>query len=222
MCKGVSETTNPKSAWDSVKKLRAGLAPQRRAAPAKMQKPDGSLASTPEENATVFADAFGKLYGRKPAFDASVLDALPQSPVATGLDHEPTDDEIRRVLSKLHDTAPGDSGLGAPLWKALGATADTFTLLKQVVLAFWRSEEMPAEWETGLLAILPKKGDLSQAGNYRGIMMLEVCYNIVANLLIERLKPIKEGLDHERRAAVRLPRRARRVRRHLHRQAADQ
>jgi hypothetical protein len=57
----------------------------------------------------------------------------------------------------------------------------------------------PAEWEIGLLSILPKKGDLSNPNNYRGIMMLEVAYKIVANILLTRLKPIKESiqLDHE-------------------------
>jgi hypothetical protein len=203
MCKDVNATTHPKRAWDGVKTLRAGLAPPKRAAPAKMTKPDGTKAETPEENATVFADAFSKLYGRTPTFDESVLDALPQSDVVTGLDHEPTSKEIRHALAKLHDTAPGDSGLCAPLWKALGETAESFALVQEVVLAFWRSEEMPEAWETGLLAILPKKGDLSQPGNHRGIMMLEVCYKIVANILVERLKPIKESLDHEAQCGFR-------------------
>jgi hypothetical protein len=132
-----------------------------------------------------------------------VLDALPQSPISTGLDHEPTEDDVRRALSKLHDTAPGESGLGAPLWKALAETTETLELVHQIVIAFWRSEEMPTEWETGLLAILAKKGDLSQAGNYRGIMMLEVCYKIVARILLERLAPIKERLDHEAQCGFR-------------------
>ena len=56
---------------------------------------------------------------------------------------------------------------------------------------------MPPEWEIGILKILPKKGDLSLPGNYRGIMLLEVAYNIVGHLILMRLKPIKEGLPHE-------------------------
>jgi hypothetical protein len=32
----------------------------------------------------------------------------------------------------------------------------------------------PELWITGLLKTLEKKGDLSKAGNYRGIMVLEV------------------------------------------------
>ena len=45
-----------------------------------------------------------------------------------------------------------------------------------------------------LLSILPKKGDLSKPGNYRGIMMLEVFYKIAGNIILARLTPIKEGL----------------------------
>ena len=34
-----------------------------------------------------------------------------------------------------------------------------------MALAFYETCEVPAEWEIGLLSILPKKGDLSIAGN---------------------------------------------------------
>ena len=51
------------------------------------------------------------------------------------------------------------------------------------VLEFWESEETPVEWEMGLLKILPKSGDLSQPGNHRGIMLLEVGYKVVANII---------------------------------------
>ena len=200
---GVSGITGSKAAWDNVKLLRAGLAPSRRAAPAKMKKADGSLAQTAEENAEVFADAFEKLYGRVPKVDASVLDTLPQRPQIADLDHEPTDIEIDRALSKLHDTAPGDSGLPAALWKALGETAESFALVYEIVLDFWQSEIMPTEWETGILSILPKKGDLSLPGNYRGIMMLEVAYKIVANIILVRLNPTMDSLDHEAQCGFR-------------------
>ena len=51
----------------------------------KAEKSRGSLATTPEENASVFADAFSQLYGREASFDPSVLDDLPQRPVAVVL-----------------------------------------------------------------------------------------------------------------------------------------
>ncbi|EOD30309.1 hypothetical protein EMIHUDRAFT_253735, partial [Emiliania huxleyi CCMP1516] len=123
---GICGATGSAAAWATVKVLKAGLAPPRRAPPAKMKKADGSLADTPEENASVFADAFSQLYGREASFDPSVLDDLPQRPVAVGLDHVPSDDEIQLATSKLHATAPGPSGLHARLWQALVSTSDGF------------------------------------------------------------------------------------------------
>ena len=95
-------------------------------------------------------------------------------------------------MSKLHDSAPGASGLRASAWKALADDRTTFDLIRNFVIEFWESEVLPCSWEVGLLSILPKKGDLSLPGNYRGIMMLEVGYKIIGHILLARLKIIKE------------------------------
>jgi len=195
---GVTGSRGSKVAWETVGVLKAGLfGSSRRPAPVKMRLPDGTRASTPEESAGVFAAHFTQLYGRLPSGNAAVLELLQQRSVTPGLDGEPSDEEIRIALRKLHDTGPGVSGLPAAAWKALGSTDAGFTLVRDMVLHFWTTEKVPPEWEIGLLKILPKKGDLSQPSNYRGIMLLEVAYKIVGNLLLARLKPIKEGLPHE-------------------------
>ena len=78
-----------KAAWDTVKRLKTGLqGATRRSAPAKMRKADGTLANSPEENATVFAEHFDGLYGRAESFDASVLDLMAQRPTFPDLDHD--------------------------------------------------------------------------------------------------------------------------------------
>ena len=63
----------------------------------------------------------------------------------------------------------------------------------------------PSEWERGLLTILAKKGDLSLPENYRGSVLLEAAYKIVASsILHQRLLPIEEGLsDHEAQCGFR-------------------
>eukprot|EP00966_Prymnesium_polylepis_P107512 2488683-Prymnesium_polylepis.1 len=84
-----------------------------------------------------------------------------------------------------------------------GSTSAGFDVVASMVHRFWETGEVEPEWETGLLAILAKKGDLSDPGNYRGIMMLEVAYKILANLLHARLEPIMESLDHESQCGFR-------------------
>ena len=61
----------------------------------------------------------------------------------------------------------------------------------------------PEEWEIGLLKVLPKKGELRFPGNYRGIMLLETAYKIVAIIIHDRLRPIAGSLDHEAQCGFR-------------------
>ena len=188
-----------KDAWDTVKLLKAGLTPARRPPPARMRREDGTITVTPIEGAEVFASHFNQLYGRTPSFDPTVLDLLDQEPVFPDIDGLPTDDEIAKGISRLHATSPGASGTHARLWQALASTSAGFDYIRHFITHFWVTENPPVEWETGLLSILPKKGDLSKPGNYRGIMMLEVGYKILGIILLARLKPVKESaaLDHE-------------------------
>ena len=207
---GIVAQHGTSTAWNLVTELRDGLCgAKRRAAPAKMRMANGQLASTPEENAGVFAAHFEKLYGRAPTFDASIPELLRQRDVAQDLDHPPTAKETRQALGRLRDSGPGDSGLPARFWKALGSTSESFGMVHRLMLAFWDSEEMPIEWEMGLLKILPKKGNKSDPGNYRGIMLLEVAYKIMANILHLRLQVVLDSpkhVDHEPQCGFRFGR----------------
>lgn len=206
-CKAISEASSSrggtKECWDVLNDLRKGLSKSRPANEKMMQKDDGSKCKTPEENAEVFRCHFEKLYGRQPSFDRAVIDNLEQQPIVQECDHLPTDDEIRKAVRKMKNKAPGVSGLSPQLWKALAQDDNTYNILKMIVLDFWETELPPEQWQKGLLKILPKKGDLSKAGNYRGIMLLEAAYKIVAILLHERLQPIAEDLDHEAQCGFR-------------------
>ena len=148
------------------------------------------------------------LYGRQAVFDPKVVDCIPQHVVRDDLGVTPTHEEIHRAVGKLNLTSPGNTGANACAYKALLGHDGCMGMVVDFVLEFWESEEAPVEWEMGLLKILPKSGDLSQPGNHRGIMLLEVGYKVVANIIKFRTNPILESLDHER-IAVRVPFRAR-------------
>ena len=196
-CHSLNTTFGTKSSWDAIKSLKNGLTKAKATGRRQMKHPDGTICKTPEENAAVFCEHFKALYGKTPDFDETVLELLPQCPIVEGCDHLPNDDEIRNATLRLKNTAPGDSGICAPALKCLLDSDETFALLKSIVLQFWRTEIVPLEWNTGGLTILPKKGDLSWPKNYRGIMLLEIAYKIVAIILHCRLEPIMESLDQE-------------------------
>ena len=121
-----------KRCWDAVSALRKGLSKCRPSTEKAMRKPDGTLCTTPAENAEVFRSHFEQLYGRPPVYDQTVLDLLQQHPIAINCDHPPTSDEIRDAMRRLKNKAPGESGLTPQAWKALASNDVAFSLLAVV------------------------------------------------------------------------------------------
>ena len=161
MCDNINTNVGTKAAWDSVKLLKRGLSKVTVTSAKRMKRGDGSLCTTPEENASVFKEHFQQLYERNATFDPSVLELLPQTVERTGFDHPPSDEEIRSATLDLKNKAPWESGIMAQLWKSILDCPDLFRLLKIIVMQFWENEVVPNEWNTGRLIILPKKGGLS-------------------------------------------------------------
>jgi len=54
-----------------------------------------------------------------------------------------------------------------------------------------------AEWLVGRLKVLPKKGDLSNPNNWRGIMLLDAAGKITSSIISERLQKVlaREGAE---------------------------
>ena len=52
----------------------------------------------------------------------------------------------------------------------------------------WEKEEIPDDWKRGLLVKLTKKGDLSQCGNWRGIMLLSIPSKVLTRVMLNRIK----------------------------------
>ncbi|GFR77513.1 reverse transcriptase SR3-right [Elysia marginata] len=64
-------------------------------------------------------------------------------------------------------------------------------------------EEMPAEWREGIIIKLPKKGDLSNCNNYRGIMLLSVPGKVLNRIILKRLKEAVDPLLRDQPAGFR-------------------
>nr|CAH8856167.1 unnamed protein product [Trichobilharzia regenti] len=73
-------------------------------------------------------------------------------------------------------------------------TADLMTPLLEKV---WKEGKVPEDWKKGYLFKLPKKGDLSQCKNWRGIMLLSIPSKIPSRIILERIK--QANLDEKLR-----------------------
>ncbi|KAI5714466.1 hypothetical protein M8J77_000221 [Diaphorina citri] len=78
------------------------------------------------------------------------------------------------------------------MWKSVDATTQgkLLGMLKEI----WRTEHVPEDWKTALIHPIFKKGDKTDANNYRGISLLPVTYKILSKALQNRLE---EQLDKE-------------------------
>ncbi|XP_047111837.1 uncharacterized protein LOC124788611 [Schistocerca piceifrons] len=85
----------------------------------------------------------------------------------------PTMDEIRIALKTLKNTkAPGLDNIAPELLKA--DIESTVKMLHPSLKHIWLEEKSLKEWENGLVVELPKKGNLSDCNNWRGITLLSV------------------------------------------------
>jgi hypothetical protein len=74
----------------------------------------------------------------------------------------------------------------------------TIELLHPLFVKIWRTGVVPDDWKKGLLVKLPKKGDVTNCKNWRGITLLSVTSRILSRLVLNRVKIcIEERLRRE-------------------------
>ena len=111
-------------------------------------------------------------------------------PAAQDLDIESgtlTRDEIRMAIRQLKSAK--EAGPDGIPWEALKADIETTVdMLYPLFEKIWEVEEVPLDWKEGYLIKMPKKGDLSNCTNYRGIALLDVSGKEFNRALLNRMK----------------------------------
>jgi len=64
----------------------------------------------------------------------------------------------------------------------------------QLILRIWADEELPYEWNFGIICPILKKGDPMACSNYRGILLLNIVYKILSYILYARLSEYTERI----------------------------
>ena len=79
----------------------------------------------------------------------------------------------------------------------------TPTVLASILRKVWISETAPEDWKVGLIVKLPKKGDLTDCNNWRGIMLLSMTIKIFSRIVLDRISASVDKLLRKNQADFR-------------------
>lgn len=95
--------------------------------------------------------------------------------------------EVAKAISKLkNNKAPGSDGIHPEMLKH--ASSEMMTTLTTLLNTIWKQEKIPEEWKTGTIIPLPKKGDLSNCSNWRGITLLSLPSKVLTIVILNRIR----------------------------------
>lgn len=99
---------------------------------------------------------------------------------------KPTENEIKEAIQQLRNCkAAGIDEIPAELWKADIESA--VNMLAPLIEEIWAQERTPAEWNNGIIVNLPKKGDIKECSNWRGITLLCSVNKIITRIIHQRI-----------------------------------
>jgi len=99
--------------------------------------------------------------------------------------------EIQRAVKQLKNgKAPGVDQITSEMLKA--DVEQTSVELKYLFDIIWERETVPKQWNKGLICKIPKKGNLQECGNWRGVTLLPLVSKVLSKILINR---IQTGVD---------------------------
>jgi len=67
----------------------------------------------------------------------------------------------------------------------------------------WNTGEIPQDWRDGIIIPLPKKGDVKDCNNWRGITLLSVPGKVVAGIILNRMKDAVDEVLRQHQAGFR-------------------
>ena len=150
-----------------------------------MKDDNGKVITREVDQRKHWAEHFKQLLNRPPP---TTRPTIPQPEAELPVDASPpTKAEVLKAIMTLKSgKAAGPDGIPAEALKMDPET--TANLMTPLLQKVWEEGKVPADWKKGYLFKLPKKGDLSQCKNWRGIMLLSIPSKILSRIILERLK----------------------------------
>ena len=187
---------NTKELYSITKKLSGKFQQHNRP----IKNKEGTKLTNIEEQEKRWAEYFKELLNRPaPNNTPDIQPALRDLDINCA---RPTKGEIKNAIKMLKNgKAAGPDGIPA---EAIKADLELSTnILYDILGRIWEKQELPKDWREGHLVKLPKKGDLTDCSNYRGIMLLSVPGKVLNRVILERIKKAVDSHLRDEQAGFR-------------------
>ena len=143
---------------------------------------------------------FEQLLNRPPPESPpEILPARLDLPINT---NPPTKKEIEEAIRRIKSNkAAGPDHIPPEAIKADMTTS--VDILHTLFTKIWNEEDIPGDWKKGILIKLPKKGDLGNCNNYRGITLLSIPGKVFNRIILNKLKDIVDPKLRDNQAGFR-------------------
>jgi hypothetical protein len=184
-------TREARKLYNKVKETKKEFKPRMNICKAK----DGSIICDQNEVLARWNEHFDDLLNKNNNQDIiaeGVNTQFIEGPIVEEMD-PPTFEELEEAIKKLkNNMAPGAGGITAELFEQGGT--ELKNQMFQLILCIWADEELPYEWNFGIICPILKKGDPMACSNYRGILLLNTAYKILSYILYVRLSEYTERI----------------------------
>ena len=121
-----------------------------------------------EEQRKRWADNFRELLNRSPL--SEIPDIAPADTLLEVDESRPSKEEVKTAIRPLKNgKAAGPAGIPPEVIKA--DQESSAEVLYNLFGKIWETNQVPDDWKEGYSIKLPKKGDLKECKNWRGIML---------------------------------------------------
>ncbi|KAM9354978.1 androglobin-like [Pholidichthys leucotaenia] len=146
---------------------------------------NGSPLTTTGEQLKRWAEHFTVLLN--PPALKTPLDIPPAETTPPANCDKPSKAEIKKAIMTLRNGKAAEPD-EIPAEAIKTDTETAVNMLHSLFSKIWEKEEVPAQWKEGIVIKMPKKGNLRDCSNYRGIMLLSVPSKVFNQVLLKRLK----------------------------------
>ena len=118
------------------------------------------------------------------AADTLIQDTLPHIAEAGNLDDKIKPEEVAARLKRAANTAPGADKLEYKHLRAIDPSGSLLALIMNICL---KHQRILHQWKESHTVLIHKKGDTTEAGNFRPIALLPTIYKIFSGIIAARL-----------------------------------